>query len=346
MSAEGLGATAADADLRPRDGGRFARTAGGHEVLDIAAEVARAAARPGEDPTMITRARFDEQWRKMGAPGLSSKGLRKRFDRKSLRALLTMALAPVAERGFASRDGSTPQVASNMPLDVMKLCVKACAHQLGRTPSRAMFDEWAERHARQRARAGGPEHVLPCGETLISRFGDWSQVLVAAELDPERAPKGGGSRERVLDVTDVLDRFICDEGFLPPVGYFDEWCQQQDIAVTRGGRLWSSVVAEVRERRAAAGHWTPTKVRLKRDCPELGERISSDPTGPKRRRKRITEDDCLESLRIYGRELLPPGQHPTQKHYRGCAATDRRLVAPSSLQRFGRFQELCQRVEI
>lgn len=331
---------------RPRNGGRFARTAGGHEVLDMAAEVARAAARPGEDPATITRARFDEQHRKMGGRGLSSKALRKRFDRKSFSDLLRMALAPADERGFAARDGSTPQVASDMPLDVMKLCVKASAHQSGRTPSQAMYDEWAERHAREREKVGGPAHVLPCARTLIERFGDWDQVLVAAGLDPERAPTSGGSRERATDIVDVLDRFICEQGFLPPITYFDAWCQQQDLAVARGKRLWSSVVAEVRERRTAAGQWTPTKVRLKRDCPELGERVSSDPTGPKRRRKRITEEDCLEALRIYGREMLPAGRHPTQRHYRACAASDRRLVAPSSLQRFGRFQDLCRRVGI
>lgn len=347
MSGAAFGATTVATDDNSRRGGRFSRTAGGHEALDIAAEVARAAARPGEDPATITRARFDAQWKAMGSPGLSSQALRKRFARKAFSALLAMALAPAAERGFAARDGSTPQIESGMPIEVMRLCVKAAAHQLGRTPTHAMYAEWAERHAQARERAGGPPHVLPCAETLIARLGDWDRVLADAGLDPESVPQGGHVNPHTADVLDVLEDFLAEYGFLPPTAYFDDWCQRRDISVSRGRRLWSVILTQLRERRAAAGRWTPSKVTPGKQCPELPEQVVADRAARRRKpRRRLTEEDCLESLRIYGREFLPPGRHPTQKHYRGCAAGDARLVAPSSLQGFGKFQDLCRKAGI
>ena len=339
-----VGSPIGGGDATATKSGRFTATIGRHEALDVAAQVARAAASDGEDPWKVGRHRFDTQHKALGLKGLSSKGLTQRFG-MPLRQVIVMACAETAERGFASRRGGKGGIKSDMPVELMLRCVKAAAYQLGGTPSVGEYEEWAERHERERRKAGGPEHFIPRSVALLERIGSWQDVLKAADLDPA-AHRPRSRRALVPDLVEVLDGFVTEHGILPSARYFERWCTRMDIPVSKHRRTWKSVYDELRSRRSANGLTTPEHITPVPECPPLPEQVSGGARGARRRRRGITLEDCLDSLRLYAAEYLPAGRRPTQAHYRGCALADQRMVSPTTLFRFGRFQDLCRQAGV
>jgi hypothetical protein len=65
-----------------------------------------------------------------------------------------------------------------------------------------------------------------------------------------------------------------------------------------------------------------------------------------RRPKRRTREEAIDSLRLYKTRYLGPGDEPRQKHYKQKAKVDGELLAGSTLQRLGRFQDLCREAGI
>jgi len=59
------------------------------------------------------------------------------------------------------------------------------------------------------------------------------------------------------------------------------------------------------------------------------------------RRDYWTRERCLEALRRY-RDAYLRGKPARQRHYRDCAKRDSKLPSCSTLQRHGKFQDLCR----
>ncbi len=96
----------------------------------------------------------------------------------------------------------------------------------------------------------------------------------------------------------------------------------------------------MRRRLATRGASTLGRAVPARWAPELPEQVENK-MRRRIRRGHWTKDACLEALGYYGKTYLK-GQAPRATHYRAWAKGDANLPSRSTLQKHGRFQDLCR----
>lgn len=342
MSTDHLQATT---NTRQRsDSGRFEPSSGTHELLDHVATIARHAAGEHGDPRRIGKRRFNRSRLALGIQGASPDALRHRLG-LTLADAIEMALAETADRTAVRRPDRTGQSDRELPEALVGIVIRACRFQLGQVPSRATYDAWAKREQQARVRRGMIENYLPTSQTIVSRCGSWERALQMAGID-EPAPSSGAHRHAGAagSHAELLDACIDASGCLPSRRYFVEWCKRSDEPLGRPTKGWADVVQEARALRRAAGKWTPTEATPASGCPALPDPVEQAEGERPRRRQVRTHEDAIASLRRYSAVHLKG--RPTQADYRACCAKDPQLIAPGTLQKFGRFQDLCREAGI
>jgi hypothetical protein len=328
------------ATLERDDHGRFRSEQGYHGVLDAVAEVVRVAC-ANDEPMPIGRRRYDSARAALDNGAPSAQALSKRFG-MPLASVIEIALAPAHNRVAEIGADKSAQVSDEMPTDLMLKALCAAHRDLGTIPGAYEYDTWADHFLSGRRRAGLLAFWLPHSVTITSRLGSWDHALrQAGLLAPEaEMPRWPAHAPTAPSVLESLDACIEEIGVLPGMSYFLEWCRRKDIPV--GGNLtpWRNIVECVRVLRAARGASTPGRAVPARWAPALPKQTAIKKRG-RARREYWTRDACLEALVYYGKTYLK-GQEPRQRHYRARAKGNENLPSPSTLQKQGRFQDLCR----
>ncbi len=327
-----------------RANGQFAQAAGTHDLLDQVAKIARHAAGEHGDPHRIGKRRFNRSRLALGVQGASPDAIRHRLG-LTLADAIDMALTEAAERLNVRRQDRTGQSDRDLPEALIGILLRACRFQTGQTPSPASYNAWAKREQQARIQRGMIENHLPNAGTITTRMGSWEQALASAGIE-EPAPTSGLHRHAggARPHAELLDACIDAIGCLPSRRYFAEWCKRMDEPLGRASESWSQTVKAVRALRNASGKWTPQSGLSADLCPPLPDPVEAEDGSRSRRRQRRTREEAIASLRRYGAEHLKG--RPTQADYRACCAKDPLLLAPGTLEKFGKFQELCQEAGI
>lgn len=293
------------------------------------------------EPEVIGRRRYNAAQAAIGSSAPSAQGLVKRFG-MPLSRVIDMALEPAETRMVLIAGDGSQLVATDLPTELMLKAVRAAQLQLGTTPGAFEYDNWVERHIATRRRSGLLAYQLPRSVTIISRLGSWETALRdAGILTPEdAAPNWRADRAAAPSAVETLDRCIEETGVLPARAYFIKWCRRRDIPVGRELLEWSALVDAVRLARTDRGASTPARATMTRKSPPLPD---EEECADRRRALRDywTRERCLEALRRY-RDTYLRGKPARQRHYRDCAKRDSKLPSCSTLQRHGKFQDLCR----
>ena len=213
--------------------------------------------------------------------------------------------------------------------------IRAAAYRLGHSPTGLAYDELLSTMEAEREQAGLPPLGWPVSETIATHMGSWAKAVEAAGLEPPPAH----TRPKGLPTVDVLDEYVERNGIVPGFDCLRAWCAACELSVQhRRTDSWDVVVAEMREQRAARGAATPEGiVRRKRDWPPLpteeeAAAVKAKLGGPRRYKRRRSEEEVRAGLRIYADEYLAPGQRPAMRHYMSICGRDPRLVWPSKMK--------------
>ena len=111
-------------------------------------------------------------------------------------------------------------------------------------------------------------------------------------------------------------------------------------------------VERLRARRAERDATLPALATSRAGCeampdPDEAARLKELLGGPSRRRLDLTSEDCVESVRRYLADHLPPGTRPTVKHYASVCREQGGFIWPSNFPRIcGRsYSEVVQELQ-
>lgn len=155
-----------------------------------------------------------------------------------------------------------------------------------------------------------------------------------------------------VPLLDLLD--VCVEwyGVVPIRQVFFDWCAVCDLSVALELGGWSEIVERLRARRAERDATLPALATSRAGCeampdPDEAARLKELLGGPSRRRLDLTSEDCVESVRRYLADHLPPGTRPTVKHYASVCREQGGFIWPSNFPRIcGRsYSEVVQELQ-
>jgi hypothetical protein len=221
---------------------------------------------------------------------------------------------------------------SSLPDEQILNVLRGLERRLGGRPTVSAYEAHRAEFNKRRSPRALPKTHLPCLETIAKRFGSFADALDAAGVAADRARPRAVVRQPVCALQ-TLDAFISDQGFLPTRDYFLRWAAAQDLTVGRDGREWAPLVEAVRALRSQRGDTTPSRPVPASQAPRL-------PAAPSRRTVYVLED-IVASVALWGREHLAPGTAPKWRDYLEAARTDDRLLAASTVNRYGRWADLC-----
>jgi hypothetical protein len=320
--------------------GRFAAPHTVHQLLDGVADVATAAS--PEAPLAVSKNTWDAKRVALGRHDLPSANTIRRRIGLDWSEVLELAFTEPAKRSRwlaprlkrAQFAGGDETICSGLRL---------IAHRLGTPLDRLSYDLEIAKVDAERVRRGRAPLNLPHSDTVIKRLRSWAGACELAGVEPARRKPPPHHRAR--PAVELLDEFISARGLLPYRNWFERWCRANDIPLGRDARRWDELVAAVRERRTARGEQTPAEPATRAELPTLPDKAGVG-RARDRRVKRRSREDALASLRRYKERHLEPGQGPRQKHYMAAARKDRQLLAASTLERQGHFQDLCREAGI
>lgn len=331
----------------PRLPGQFSASRSGHKLFDAVAEIARAAAASPELASGISKNRFNETRRRLGRFDVpTADAIRQRLGRPWEQVLRVALAAPEDRgRGFGQGQGHDDGDEFAGPDALGLAAVRSTALEAGGLPSMDAYDLLLARRNRQRERQGLAPLALPGAQTLINRHGSWKGALKAAGLEVEGTATQAAAREesRFRPAEEILSELIDLIGVLPGRGYLERFCTAWDIPLSSKEikNHFDDVVERARALRASAGKWTPQERTPPRRCPSIP--TPPPQSGPRRRRaRRHSLENVLESLRRYGERHLEARQLPTERHYRACREIDAELLSLHSFPTTLLFQELCR----
>lgn len=174
---------------------------------------------------------------------------------------------------------------------------------------------------------------------------DWDELLTEAGLRI-RAPIGASKQSSPL--TDVVEWFLIAQGYLPSTRIIHRFGREYGVAIPKvePGALIQAR-NELRERRAAAGLWTPADIpSLKNPPPWVPPDQQPEPVLPAHAVKRQddrqawTHERIIAGLRLALRQLRP-GERLNQPTLRRLAATNPAIPAPSSLGGYAKRNGTC-----
>jgi hypothetical protein len=322
--------------------GRFLAQGSFHGELDAVADVARHAAREGEDPTEIGRVRFDTARDALGLALPSAQALVKRIGRP-LATIIEMALAADQQRAFAAGHDHANETQREFPKSLMLAALRAASREVdGRPPSRLAYDGMVARDNESRAARRLPTQRLPHSETIATRFGSWEHALLEAGLIESLGATRANPR-KAPPAAETLDVFISEVGFLPGSGYFSEWCKASGIKLGRDLKPWDDVVENCRTIRAARGEDMPERDAPGTKRPPVSETARSAPST--RGRKVVTVADCEASVRAWSKSGVK-GTPTFRKYKKWAEETEGAVSASSILRAAGSFTKLCRRLGV
>jgi hypothetical protein len=175
----------------------------------------------------------------------------------------------------------------------------------------------------------GGRLVLPTVHQILRVMGTWDRAVELAGLDPQaRHPRKhtGG-----VSIEEAMERFLETQGALPSLKRLAAFASTQGFPLARQARPMAESIDLLRSARAERGLWTPPRMpRGNKHPPYDFTYGSTRKPGEQRKRKRITRDDCVESVITYLDEL-PARTKASQKHYTGFATGRPDVVAASSI---------------
>lgn len=144
----------------------------------------------GHPPTTQDYAAEYERRRELGDTGLpSASAISKHFDGWPY-ALAAAGLAPdVAPSGIQRRRNYQRKVVHRYSAERVSECLRACAHDLGRTPMVRDYAVWREELVAGRPGRRPTATDVPHHRTVYERFGSWSAALEAAGFDGRRSAR-------------------------------------------------------------------------------------------------------------------------------------------------------------
>lgn len=164
---------------------------------------------------------------------------------------------------------------------------------------------------------------------------DWDALLTEAGLQV-RSPIGASQQSSPL--IDVVEWFLTAQGYLPSTVGIHRFGREYGVAIRKiePGDLVQAR-NELRERRAAAGLWTPPDIPgLKSPPPWVPPDEQPEPVVPEHTvirngdRQAWTHERIIAGLQLALRRLRP-GERLNQPTLRRLSATDPAIPAPSSL---------------
>lgn len=226
-------------------------------LLAAVATVARAAA--GPDARTVSRARFDAARAGAGHPALPAAA--------QIVRRLGVAFSEVLDRALADTD-QTMWLASRHAKAPRPAAVTETAHSLRVVAAHLRAETLTPGQYRRvraelltvddaRHRHGGRLLLATEAQIRAAAGGDWQQALTDAGLT--RGPTSTGRRptRRAVAVDEALERCLDYHGALPSGQALERFAAAHGFALKRRDAPWAQLVARVRERRAAAGRWTP-----------------------------------------------------------------------------------------
>ena len=218
-----------------------------------------------------------------------------------------------------------------------------------------LYDDEARRIEQESRRWRTADPVrMPRSVFILDQFaGDWWAALEAAGMVSAEGGEGAvtrAKRKRLYEqqydhlpaVEVILEEALEASGAIPNRAYFERWCRHRGTELPPERRWrFDDVVAALQRSREQRGLATPAAARRTRKLPPL-------PAGarPQPRRRGITRADAMASLRRYAALYLPANALPRQKNYMRASSGDPQLLASHTLQKFGRFQDLCREAGI
>jgi hypothetical protein len=307
-------------------------------LVDIVAHVARAA--DANEPERVSQSRYDAARAQAGygdAPSARQTAARFKMPWSELLALALSGRNVEKALGYRFGEDEDDLLGE---ADV-RVALRAVAFRLHRkTLSRVEYIEERERMLASARRHWLHESplTLPSANQIERVAGDWEAALQAAGLGPRPVPV----KRPGMAPLDVLELALEAHGALPS-GRFElaRFAAANQIALSRfeRGKVWPDYIAELRERRAEWGKWTPTAAPAPDNRPDFSKPIALPPDTPARQKKRWTREECLVALTGLLAEL-PASQRLTLRVYQQKSRGRPELPALGSLQRHGSFTEL------
>ena len=245
--------------------------------------------------------------------------------------VLKQALGSRAEwnrvAGQRSKRGPRTEVADLKLLNALR----RVARELGQMPTCTSYESTRQHLARD-GRAN-----LPGIARIVTRYGSLGKARDAAGLTEDAYPWRTSPRHG-NDAASPLDRYIDETGQLPGYLSYRAWCAAKDIPIARHARdHWADYRDAVCTARRTRGEYVPDAVTPTKDA----EAIPAPAPHVRRRHRRCTHQQVLDSLRRFGELHMPPGGLPRTDDYEAAAQRDPQLVHLRTVLRRGRWLDLC-----
>lgn len=315
--------------------GRFTSRYDLRTLTSIVAAVARAA--DAENPHLIRQADYDAARTLAGYPDAPSGGQTAQRFQLEWRELLRFALDDHDHDRAVAYLEAEPEDDLLDRMDV-RAALRTAALRLGkRTLTSAEYRRDREQMLAEASLKRHPvELYVPSEHQILRIAGSWNAALRIAGL-PQRSdpPKARG-----VPVVDAIEIALEATGCLPMRNDLEAFAAANSFSLARATQTYPDSLAELRERRADWGKWTPSTWAPREARPDWGARVTlpRNLTLVERRRRAWAREECVDAIRRLLEEL--GSERLSQRVYQQRAIGRRDLPPMFSIQRHGRFTEL------
>jgi hypothetical protein len=304
-------------------------------LVDVAAAVARVA--DPTEPAQVTQKQWDAARTSADSPDAPSA--------RQVAVRLQMPWADVLALAFGPTDIDKSlghhfgaEEDSYLDGDDVRTALRTVALRLNkRSLTTTDYSDERERMLASARRRHGSELYLPNVNQVEHLAGSWDAALALAGLGP-RPPQ---ARRAGLMVVEVLELALCAHGCLLTKPELSRFAAANQISVAnRSWRApWASHLAELRQRRAEWGLWTPPCPPTLGVRPDYTATVALPPDVPQRLKRRWSREECIVAL-IALLDELPAKTRLTMRVYQQQASGRDDLPALHTIQRHAAFSEM------
>jgi hypothetical protein len=322
-------------------GQRFVSSYDKRSLLQAVAAVAAGA--DADDPQSVSQRAFDEARASAGHPAApSAKQAAARFD-VSWAQLLEVACQPGdLNRRLGRLVGEDPR--DDLSEQEVISALRTAASRRDQLEGTLLPDEYAEERQqmldadRRAYRHGGNLWLPTVGQIQWFADGGWDQALKLAGLRPRSTPALGDGLTRI----EILELGLRVHGCLMTRREIEIFADSERLAFSRRAVLHGDALRILRQRRAAAGQWTPPRPPRPEQRPDYSTPAPPEHWAtvkltlvPKQRYQVHDEETCLAAMREFLAWVDQQHKRDTLASYRSFCRLHPGAPWPSAFERFG-----------